>query len=99
MITSGYRSSALNDAIGGSDSSQHMQGEAADIVIPGMHPRQVIYQILRLNLPFDQVIEEFGRWTHVSAVSNKTPRGQILIAKRVWGVVKYTPVSKEKFNV
>ncbi len=64
-ITSGYRSPAVNEEIGGSSTSQHMAGEAADLVISGKSVRQVCNYIDR-NLPHDQLIYEFGSWTHVS---------------------------------
>ncbi len=80
-ITSGYRPPALNRHIGGSKRSQHMRGEAADIVVGGMNPLEVCQAIVRLNLPFDQLIHEFGRWTHVSvAPEHRSERGQTLTA-------------------
>jgi hypothetical protein len=65
-VTSGYRSPALNKAIGGSQTSQHSNGEAVDIVINGMTPRQICEAIIEFNLPFDQLILEFDSWVHVS---------------------------------
>ncbi len=71
-ITSGYRSKALNDAIGGSQTSQHSKGEAADIEIPGVDNRRLAKWI-EANLPFDQLILEGAKrgdpnagWVHVS---------------------------------
>lgn len=66
VITSGYRSPELNAAIKGSKTSDHMSGRAADIKIPGMSPLNVCGLIVALNLPFKQVIHEFGAWCHVS---------------------------------
>lgn len=68
-ITSGYRSPAVNEAVGGSATSQHMAGQAADLVISGKSVRQVCNYIDQ-NLPHDQLIYEFGSWTHVSYVSS-----------------------------
>ena len=65
-VTSGYRSPALNKAIGGSQTSQHSNGEAVDIVVNGMTPRQVCLKIIELKLPFDQLILEYDSWVHVS---------------------------------
>lgn len=65
-ISSGYRCPALNKAIGGSKNSQHMLGQAADIVVSGVKPFTIAEAIHNLGLPVDQVIVEFGRWTHVS---------------------------------
>lgn len=71
-ISSGYRSPALNTAVGGSASSQHMAGEAADVKIAGVATIDVC-RCIRDNLPFDQLILENVRrgqptsgWTHVS---------------------------------
>jgi zinc D-Ala-D-Ala carboxypeptidase len=63
-ISSGYRSQALNKAVGGSGTSQHCFGEAADIVVPGVDNLRLAKWI-EANTPFDQVIME-GGWVHVS---------------------------------
>lgn len=69
IITSGYRSPDLNAAIGGSASSQHMRGEAADIIVPGFgRPIEVCRRILEAGIVFDQLINEFSAWTHISFV-------------------------------
>jgi hypothetical protein len=88
MINSAYRGPAVNEKVGGSKSSQHMVGCAADIRIPGMNPDQVCRAIIAADLPFDQLIREFydpakgaGGWTHVSVTNTagSTPRKQALI--------------------
>lgn len=79
-VTSAYRSPAVNEAVGGAKTSQHVLGEAADIVVAGMSPREVCEEIIRLDLPFDQLIQEFGRWTHVSRGPRN--RRQVLTATR-----------------
>jgi zinc D-Ala-D-Ala carboxypeptidase len=66
IITSGYRSTEVNKAIGGASTSQHRLGQAADIKIEGLTPRQIVGMIRNAQLPIDQAIEEFGRWVHVS---------------------------------
>ena len=78
MITSGYRSKAVNDAVGSSDKSQHRLGCAADLRVPGMTPKEVVQAIVDSDLPFDQCIKEFDRWTHVSIPNTPTatPRRQ-----------------------
>ncbi len=88
IITSGYRSPELNQRIGGSNWSQHMRGEAADIVIPGFSPLAVCKLIVELDLPFDQLIHEFGEWAHVSYSSRK--RGETLTASFSETGVRYT---------
>jgi zinc D-Ala-D-Ala carboxypeptidase len=65
-VTSGFRSPKVNAAVKGSKTSQHLQGQAADIKVDGMTPRQVELTIVGLGLPFDQVINEYDSWVHVS---------------------------------
>jgi len=81
MINSGFRSKAVNDSVGSKDSSQHRTACAADIRVPGMTPKQVVEACIASDIPFDQIIEEFSSWTHLS-VPNGTadkPRRQALI--------------------
>ncbi len=81
VISSGYRSPALNVAVGGARESAHMQGRAADITVPGMKPREVCLAIVELGLPFDQVISEGGAWCHVAiAGPGARPRREQLTA-------------------
>lgn len=87
VVTSGYRCLALNRAIGGAERSQHMSGQAADIIVPGWTPMDVAAEIRNMNLPFDQLIHE-GTWTHVSW--SPSPRGNILTARFAGGAVSYT---------
>jgi hypothetical protein len=81
MISSGFRCKALNDAVGSKDSSQHRVGCAADFRVPGMTPDEVVKTIMASGLPFDQVIREFDRWTHLSIPNTPetAPRKQALI--------------------
>ena len=90
VITSGYRSPALNRATGGSPTSHHMQGRAADLIVPGITPLAVCQAASQLKLPCVQIIHEFGRWTHLSvAISNE--RTQLLTAKLKQGKTVYEP--------
>ena len=89
FISSGYRSKALNEAIGGSKTSQHSKGEAIDIDMDHRNgpENEEVFHYIRENLPFDQLIWEFGTderpdWVHVSYNSDGKQRGQILVAKR-----------------
>src|SRR5690606_28476100 len=66
LVNSGFRSAAVNKAVGGAATSQHRLGQAADIRVNGMTSAQLARRIAELGLPFDQLIEEFGRWVHVS---------------------------------
>lgn len=67
-VNSGYRCPELNKAVGGTPSSQHQRGEAADITVGSRSGnRRLLALIKRLNLPVDQCIDEKGcRWIHVS---------------------------------
>lgn len=77
-VNSGYRCLALNNAMGGSKTSQHMLGLAADITVGSPSKNKILFKLIQeLELPFDQLIDEKNyRWIHVS-FSNK-PRKQIL---------------------
>lgn len=83
IVTSGYRSPALNRAIGGSPTSQHTQGEAADFTVAGVSNLEVARWIVA-NLPFDQLIYEFGEagWLHVSYSADRTRRQVLRAVKR-----------------
>lgn len=65
-ISSGYRSPILNKAVGGSRSSQHMFGLAADIYVDGMSTEELFQYIIHNQIPFDQLIQEFDSWVHIS---------------------------------
>lgn len=58
IITSGYRSQQVNDLVGGSKTSQHLSGKAADFHVQGYTPRQmdVVYQTIQMCYDFDQLI-------------------------------------------
>ena len=65
-ITSGYRSPALNSAIGGAKNSAHMSGFAADFVCPSYgFPLDIVKAISASSIKFDQCIQE-GTWVHIS---------------------------------
>lgn len=96
-ISSGYRSKNLNHFIGGSLSSQHCEGKAADIDMDGMTGKSntEIFNYIKDNLDFDQLIWEFGDnnkpdWVHVSYNGAKN-RKQILKALKTNGRTAYAP--------
>tara|TARA_R100001443_G_scaffold9125_2_gene18729 strand:+ start:1467 stop:1934 length:468 start_codon:yes stop_codon:yes gene_type:complete len=82
-ITSGYRSQALNRAIGGSTKSDHCRAMAADLQFwkDGKMCNKEIYDwVIESNLEFDQMINEFDfSWIHLS-LKEKENRKQVLIA-------------------
>jgi len=84
MINSAFRCKQVNDAVGSKDTSQHRLGCAADIRIPGMLPDEVVRAVIASGLPYDQIIREFDRWTHISVtnVAGASPRRQALIIDR-----------------
>ena len=95
-VTSGYRSKELNDAIGGSPTSQHSHGQALDLdadVFGGLTNAQ-IFAFIDERLVFDQMIWEFGDnknpdWVHVSYRTDGKNRGEKLIAYKKDGKTKY----------
>ncbi len=91
MVTSGYRSPAVNAAVGGSATSDHCHGLAADIHVPGMNIRQLMQRVHTLKLPVDQVIDEFGSWLHVACPPpGVIARPQWMQARTVNGRTSYT---------
>lgn len=87
-VSSFYRCDELNKAIGGSATSQHVKGEAIDIDCDmyGHSTNKEVFDFIRNNLTFDQLIWEFGSeenpgWVHVS-LSKNVNRGQVLRAYR-----------------
>lgn len=89
-VTSGYRPFWLNTAIGGAAHSAHTEGRAADIVVAGMSSHELAEFIVKKNLPFDQCIQEFERWVHVSvAAKGNNPRKNVLTASKENGITVY----------
>lgn len=81
IISSGYRGDTLNRMVGGVTSSAHSHGLAADISVPGMSPEELFQAIIKLDLGYDQVIQEFDKWVHVGLSVGK-PRKQRLRATK-----------------
>lgn len=78
IVTSGYRSPAVNHQVGGSPTSAHMQGWAVDFIAPKFgSPLQVCRSLAKSGIRFDQIIQE-GGWTHVSF--KPSMRGSVLTA-------------------
>jgi zinc D-Ala-D-Ala carboxypeptidase len=100
-VSSGYRSPELNTAIGGSVRSQHVEGRALDLDadVFGNCTNSQIFQYIKNNLEFDQLIWEFGDennpdWVHVSYVYDGINRKRCLRAyKDDNGSTSYTVIT------
>jgi len=93
-VTSGYRCPELNQAIGGSPTSQHMKGQAADFTADAWSNLEVLEKIMHSHLQFDQLILEgdpVTGWIHISRSDN--PRHEVLRAIFVNGKAVYSPYS------
>jgi zinc D-Ala-D-Ala carboxypeptidase len=80
-VSSGYRCPRVNKIVGGASKSQHILGQAADLKGIRVSNKKLYETILKMKLPFDQLIWEYGTddepaWVHVSYRIN--PRGQVL---------------------
>ena len=94
-INSFFRSPELNKAIGGSGKSQHCHGQAIDVDDTfGKMSNAEMYEFIKENLDFDQIIWEFGDddnpdWVHVSYVSAEENRKRCLKAYKEKGKTRY----------
>jgi hypothetical protein len=95
-VNSGFRHPDVNAAVGGSRTSDHCKGQAADIEIPGV-PNAELAQWIADNLEFRQLILEFytpgvpdSGWVHVSYVEGDNKK-QILTAMKENGKTVYKP--------
>lgn len=90
IVLSGYRSPAVNKAVGGSATSAHRIGHAVDFICPGFGTPAEVARHLAVNLKaFDQLIEEFGQWVHIGF--GPGARRQYLKARKVAGRTVYSP--------
>ena len=80
IITSGYRSPALNRAVGGSKTSHHMQGRAADLIVPGLSPLAVCQTAQQMKLPCVQIIHELQPRTAEMEIPGKSLAGGMVAA-------------------
>lgn len=78
-VNSGFRSYAVNRAVGGARGSQHSKGEAADITVHNKEGNKKLFEIIKNELEFDQLINEYDySWIHVSYKADGKNRKQIL---------------------
>ena len=89
LVSSAFRSKAVNDSVNSKDTSQHRLGCAADIRVIAMTPDEVVRTNIESDLEYDQVIRDYatpagGGWTHVSIPNTPVAvaRGQALIIDR-----------------
>ena len=102
-LSSGYRSKALNTAIGGSLSSQHCSAEAMDLDQDDRGTgvsNKMVFDYIKANLKFTQLIAEFPingnlSWVHVS-YNEKNLKNEILVAKKVNEKTIYIPYKSDK---
>jgi len=95
-VSSGLRVLELNRAVGSSDTSQHMKGEAADMECPGVDNLELAKWMAE-NLEFDQIILEGyeegdtnSGWIHVSFKADGSNRKKLTTATFINGKAKYT---------
>ena len=97
-INSFFRSPELNKTIGGSGKSQHCHGQAIDLDDTfGRATNAEMFEFIKQNLDFDQIIWEFGSddnpdWVHVSYVSEDKNRNRCLKAYKENGKTKYAVI-------
>ncbi|MBQ9150410.1 peptidase M15 [bacterium] len=77
IITSGFRSKKLNQLVGGATNSHHLIGCAADFIINGMKPNEIIKIVSSSDIKFNQLINEYDKWVHISYIKNNY-KNQIL---------------------
>ncbi len=93
-VSSGFRNPEVNRAVGGSSTSQHLRGEAADLTC---YDNKKLFEIIRQQGKFDQLIWEYGddnhpSWVHVSVTKYGRNRHEILRCKRINGKTKYEKI-------
>tara|TARA_R110001599_G_scaffold171353_1_gene362447 strand:+ start:463331 stop:463765 length:435 start_codon:yes stop_codon:yes gene_type:complete len=88
IVTSGYRSPAVNKAVGSkSKNSAHTHGLAADIKALGMTPAALAAIIKTSDIKFDQLILEFDRWVHIG-LREGAPRLELLTIRAGTGYMR-----------
>lgn len=87
VVTSGFRSEAVNKAVGGARNSQHRLGEAADIKIGSKSQNKALFNFIldmvnKGEIKVGQLIDEYGySWVHVSLPRQGKPNNQVLHIK------------------
>lgn len=79
IITSGYRCTKLNKLVGGTKNSHHLIGCAADFIVTGLKPSEIINTILKSDIRFNQLINEYDKWVHISYIKDKNKNQVIFL--------------------
>lgn len=77
IISSGYRCQQVNKLVGGKATSQHTKGMAVDFTVKGLSVKKIIDIIKNSNIEYDQLINEYDKWVHISFNKGKN-RKQVL---------------------
>lgn len=91
-ITSGLRPRWLNEAVGGAGESEHIYGRAADFIVAGFTPYMTcrLIEKMQMQLPWNQLIHEFGQWVHISVPpAGVPPRREVRTARVLAGRTTY----------
>lgn len=91
IITSGYRSPEVNARIGGSPTSAHMKGLAADWIPSSIGLLAAMELIIDSDLRYDQLIFEYGRWLHIGLRPDPTQRRQNLMIFKPGAYLPFNP--------
>lgn len=86
-VLSGYRSAQVNKAVGGSSTSDHKQAYAVDFRLSKMDIQETIKAIRNSGIKFDQLIDEFSSWVHISF--NPKNRRQVMSARKIGAKTVY----------
>jgi len=100
-VTSGFRCPELNahKDIGGAPGSQHTRGEAVDIKVDSMTTQELFEFVISSGIVFDQAIQEYNDWVHLSYTTRRPNRQKAIYAIRTKsGRVRYTSFSKNNKN-
>ena len=84
FCSSGYRNLELNELLGSKRTSAHIRGLAVDFTCRQFGtPNEIVFALINSDIPYDQAIVEFDKWTHLSFCEDeKTPRRQALIINK-----------------
>lgn len=80
VISSGFRCKELNHIVGGQPSSQHTKGQAVDFTIRDLSVPYIIDVIRHSSIEYDQLINEYNKWVHISFVRGKNRKQTLHIA-------------------